>query len=166
MNKKFIDFNNLLLICQVFIFKKKGVGLNLGGLPLMPALTLEQIKSIQTRLEAAWAALFYPAPDDCAKTIVHDYLHESQIPKALEFLKNLSLGRKEIQDLLATQHALDQRNNDLSRKISRLDGIDRDGTLATMKTELETVTKRIDLLIDQGREQDRSMILETAVDRL
>lgn len=135
--------------------------------PLMPALTIEQIKSIQTRLDAAWAALFYPAPDDCAKTIVHDYLHESQIPKALEFLKHLSLGRKEIQDLLATQHALDQRNNDLSRKISRLDGIDRDGTLATMKTDLETVTKRIDLLIDQGRDQDRSMIaLEAQVGNL
>jgi DNA sulfur modification protein DndD len=102
--------------------------------------------------------LFYPAPDDCAKTIVHDYLHESQIPKALEFLKNLSLGRQEIKDLLAAQHALDQRNNDLSRKISRLDGIDRDGTLATMKTELEGVTKQIDLLIDQGRDQDRSVI--------
>lgn len=126
--------------------------------PLQPALTLEQIKSIQIRLEAAWAALFYPAPDDCAKTIVHDYLHESQIPKALEFLKNLSLGRKEIQDLLAAQHTLDQRNNDLSRKISRLDGIDRDGTLTTMKTELEAVTKCIDLLIDQGRDQDRSVI--------
>ena len=35
MNKKFIGYNNILLICQVFyvfIFKKKGVGLNLGGL--------------------------------------------------------------------------------------------------------------------------------------
>lgn len=126
--------------------------------PLLPALTAEQIKSIQIRMDAAWAALFYPAPEDCAKTIVHGYLHESQRPKALDFIQGLSLGRKEIQDLLTNQHTLDQRNSELSRKISRLDGIDRDGTLTAMKEELETVTKRIDALSDQSREQDRSVI--------
>lgn len=126
--------------------------------PLQPALTAEQIKSIQIRMDAAWAALFYPAPQDCAKTIVHGYLHESQRPKALDFIQGLSLGRKEIQDLLTNQHTLDQRNSELSRKISRLDGIDRDGTLTAMKEELEMVTKRIDALSDQSRDQDRSVI--------
>ena len=126
--------------------------------PLNPALTAEQMKSIQIRMDAAWAALFYPAPEDCAKAIVHGYLHESQRPKALDFIEGLSLGRKEIQDLLTNQHTLDQRNSELSRKISRLDGIDRDGTLTAMKKELETVTKRIDALSDQSRDEDRSVI--------
>ena len=126
--------------------------------PLQPELTVEQIKSIQSRMNAAWAALFYPAPSDCAKNIVHGYLHESQRVQALDFIQCLSLGRKEIQDLLANQHTLDQRNSELSRKISRLDGIDRDGTLAAMKEELETVTRRIDALSDQSREQDRSVV--------
>ncbi len=123
-----------------------------------PALTAEQMQSIAARMDAAWAALFYPAPEDCAKTILHGYLHESQLSKALEFINNLSLGRKEIQDILANQHALDQRNAELSRKISRLDGIDRDGTLAAMKKELEAVTQRLDALADQSREQDRGAI--------
>jgi len=60
--------------------------------------------------------------------------------------------------LLAIQHALDQRNDDLSRKISRLDGIDRDGTLAVMKTELESVSNRAVVLNDKTRDQDRSII--------
>lgn len=135
--------------------------------PLQPALTSDQISSIQVRMEAAWTALFYPPPDDCAKAIVHDYLHESQRSKSLEFLNSLNLGRQEIQDLLATQHALDQRNDDLSRKISRLDGIDRDGTLAIMKNELESVSNRSAALNDKTRDQDRSIIaLEAQVGNL
>lgn len=123
-----------------------------------PALTDGQVQSIRSRLEAAWATLFYPAPDDCAKSIVHDYLHESQIAKTLEFLDNLSLGRKDILDLLTSQRDLEHRNNELSRKISRLDGIDRDGTLAVMKAELESATKQIDVLGEQSRDQDRSIV--------
>lgn len=123
-----------------------------------PELTAEQMKGVAARMDSAWAALFYPAPEDCAKTILHGYLHEFQLTKALDFINNLSLGRKEIQDILTNQHALDQRNTELSRKISRLDGIDRDGTLTAMKKELETVTQRIDALADQSRGQDRGAI--------
>jgi len=126
--------------------------------PLEPALTVDQVQRILVRLEAAWAALFYPPPDDCAKTIIHDYIHESQLSKAREYLKKLSLGRKEIRELLSAQHELGQRNEDLSRKISLMEGIDRDGTLAVMKSELEVVTQSLDALSDQSREQDRIQI--------
>lgn len=125
---------------------------------IQPTLTSDQVKNIQIRMVAAWAALFYPPPEDCAKTVVHGYLHESQLPKALGFIQGLSLGRKEIQDLLANQQTLNQRNHELSRKISHLDGIDRDGTLASLKKELEAVTTQIDTASDQSREQDRRLI--------
>lgn len=126
--------------------------------PLEPALTVDQVQSILVRLEAAWAALFYPAPEDCAKTIIHDYIHKSQLSKAREFLKTLNLGRKEIRELLSAQQELGQRNEDLSRKISLLEGIDRDGTLALMKAELEAVTRNLDALSDKTREQDRIQV--------
>lgn len=133
---------------------------------IQPALTPEQRKAIQTRMAAAWAALFYPAPTDCATALVHGYLHESQRQKALEFIQKLSLGRKEIQDLLTNQHAIEQRNEELTRKISRLEGIDRDGTFAALKMELETVTQRMDEL-DHLRDQDRNLIaLEAQVGNL
>jgi DNA sulfur modification protein DndD len=124
-----------------------------------PNLTAGQIKSIKARMASAWAALFYPPPDDCAKIILHSYMHDPQRPKALDFVQSLSLGRKEIQDLITTQRALDKRNTELSRKISHLDGIDRDGTLAAMKVELEAVTKLMDTLSDQSRDQDRSLVV-------
>lgn len=124
-----------------------------------PNLTAGQIKSIKARMASAWAALFYPPPDDCAKTILHSYMHDPQRPKALDFVQSLSLGRKEIQDLITNQRALDKRNTELSRKISHLDGIDRDGTLAAMKVELEAVTKLMDTLSDQSRDQDRSLVV-------
>ncbi len=37
-----------------------------------PQLTDEQVAAISKRMEAAWASLFYPPPDDCAKHIIHD----------------------------------------------------------------------------------------------
>lgn len=123
-----------------------------------PALSGEQQTAIKARLDAAWDTLFYPPPDDCAETIVHDYLHETQRVKTLEFLNSVNLGQKEIQDLLNEQHALQQRTDELGRKISRLEGIDRDGTLTGLKTKLEEVQGKIEALSDRVRLDDRTMV--------
>lgn len=132
-----------------------------------PELSDEQQASIKARLDFAWDALFYPPPNDCAKEIVHQYLHESQRVAALDFLKSINLGQKEIQDLLNEQHALQQRTDELGRKISRLEGIDRDGTLTNLKIQLEAVQKRIEALSDKVRIDDRTMItLEAQVNSM
>jgi hypothetical protein len=91
---------------------------------IQPALTEEQLVAIKKRIETAWASLFYPPPDDCAKEIMHEYLHDSLRQKAFEFLASISLGQKEIYDMLNEQHALQQRVDELGRKISRIEGID------------------------------------------
>lgn len=132
-----------------------------------PLLTVEQQAAIKLRLDAAWDTLFYPPPEDCAKEIIHDYLHETQRVKTLEFLASISLGQKEIQDLLNEQHALQQRTDELGRKISRVEGIDRDGTLSGLKTKLEEVQSKIDALSDRARTEDRSSItLEAQVGQM
>ena len=123
-----------------------------------PALSSIQQSAIKARLDAAWDKLFYPPPQDCAKEIVHDYLHESQRAGTLEFLSSIKLGQKEIQDLLNEQHALQQRTDELGRKISILDGIDRDGTLAALKKQLESIQTKIDELAERARVDDRTMI--------
>lgn len=124
---------------------------------IQPSLTDAQLGAITKRMEAAWATLFYPPPTDCAKEIIHEYLHESLRNKALDFLGTINLGQKEIQDLLNDQHNFQQRTDELGRKISRLEGIDRDGTLASLKNQLEEVQKKIDELGELVRIDDRKV---------
>lgn len=124
---------------------------------IQPALTDEQLDAIKLRLEAAWASLFYPPPADCAKEVVHDYLHESLRQKALDFMETIKLGQREIHDLLNDQHTLQQRIDELGRKISRLEGIDRDGTLAALKKELEGLQTKMDDLAERVRSDDRKI---------
>lgn len=122
-----------------------------------PALTEDQLGAIKKRLEAAWASLFYPPPSDCASEVVHDYLHESLRQKALGFMDTINLGQREIHDLLNDQHGLQQRIDELGRKISRLEGIDRDGTLAALKKELEALQGKMDDLAERVRSDDRKI---------
>lgn len=124
---------------------------------IQPLLSEGQLDAIKKRMESAWATLFYPPPNDCAKEIVHDYLHESLRNKALEFLNTINLGQKEIHDLLNEQHNLQQRTDELGRKISRLEGIDRDGTLLSLKKQLEEVQKKIDDSGEHARVDDRKV---------
>lgn len=124
---------------------------------IAPALTPDQIAAIKARLEAAWASLFYPPPDDCAKVIVHSYMDEKLRQKALDFLDGISLGQQEVQDLLSEQNATIQRIDELGRKISKLEGIDRDGTLTALKNELQQVQDRLDKLSDDTRADDRKV---------
>ena len=124
---------------------------------IRPPLTDEQLAAIKLRLEAAWASLFYPPPADCAKEVVHDYLQESLRQKALDFMETIKLGQREIHDLLNDQRTLQQRIDELGRKISRLEGIDRDGTLAALKKELEDIQTKMDDLAERVRSDDRKI---------
>ncbi|MDZ4252409.1 MAG: DNA sulfur modification protein DndD [Sulfuritalea sp.] len=134
---------------------------------ITPSLSDDQLSAIKKRMAAAWATLFYPPPNDCAKKIIHNYLHESLRAKALDFLRSINLGQKEIQDLLNEQHNLSQRADELGRKVSRLEGIDRDGTLSGLKKQLEEIQNSIDELGDRVRIDDRTTItLEAQVSQM
>lgn len=134
---------------------------------IQPELSDAQLDAIKKRMESAWATLFYPPPDDCAKEIVHNYLHESLRNKALEFLNTINLGQKEIHDLLNEQHNFQQRADELGRKISRLEGIDRDGTLTALKKQLEDVQEKIVELSEHVRIDDRKVTtLESQVSQM
>lgn len=124
---------------------------------IKPALTDDQLIAIKSRIEVAWASLFYPPPDECAKEIMYDYLHETLRQKTLDFLASLQLGQKEIHDLLNDQRTMQQRVDELGRKISRLEGIDRDGTLSALKKQLESTQNAIDALAEKIRADDRKI---------
>ncbi len=131
---------------------------------IQPALTEDQIQTIKARIEAAWASLFYPPPDDCAKSIIHRYLHDRLREETLDFLSSIGLGQKEITDLVGEEHSLRQRIDDLGKKIMRLEGIDRDGTLVALKKDLSNIQEQMDGLDEQVRADERQIIpLEATV---
>lgn len=123
-----------------------------------PPLSDDQISVIKARIDAAWSSLFYPPPDDCAKQIIHDYLHDPLQQKTLDFISRMGLGRQEIQTLVNEQHALEQRSAELARKISQLEGIDRDGTLSTLKKNLHETSEKLDATTEQIRQVERKQI--------
>ncbi len=131
---------------------------------IFPELTEEQVAAIKGRIETAWASLFHPPPANCAETITHSYLHESLRDRALSFLDSIDVGQQEVLDLLNQQRELTSRIEELNRKISRVEGIDRDGTLAELKKNLNRVTADIDAMETHIKDDEREVIgLEVTV---
>lgn len=129
-----------------------------------PPLSDQQIAALNSRLDAAWACLFYPPPEDCADTILHGYLSEADRPKTLTFLDNISISQREIQDLLAEHSQLNQRIDELGRRISKLEGIDRDGTLTALTKELKAVQQQMEQADEEIRlDERRKASLETDI---
>jgi DNA sulfur modification protein DndD len=132
--------------------------LNIHTPEFSPALTGEQLAVTKARIETAWASLFHPPPSNCADKFVHSYLHEGLRERALSFLDSMAVGQQDVQDLLAQQRSLTEQIDDLGRKISRVEGIDRDGTLKEMKTNMSRVSSDIDQLEDMIRTEDREVL--------
>ncbi len=122
-----------------------------------PGLTDSQMDVIKQRLDAAWASLFYPPPDECADKIIHTYLYDSLRQKTLDFLDSIQLGKQEIRCLLNEQNELLKQIEELGRRVSKLDGIDRDGTLSVLKNELHEVQQKLDKLFEESRTVDRKI---------
>lgn len=125
---------------------------------ISPELTEEQVAAIKGRIETAWASLFHPPPANCADTITHSYLHESLRDRALSFLDSIDVGQQEVLDLLNQQRDYTSRIEELNRKISRVEGIDRDGTLAELKKNLSRVTADIDAMETHIKDDEREVI--------
>lgn len=129
-----------------------------------PTLTPQQLAVIKARIESAWASLFHPPPSNCAETITHGYLHEGLREKALSFLNSVPVGQQDVHDLLSEQRNISDQIDELGRKISRIEGIDRDGTLTKLKQELSQISQNIDQLEDEIRNHDREAVgLEVTV---
>lgn len=144
--------------------KFEGAFLGASTPEFSPELTSEQLAVIKARIETAWASLFHPPPSNCADSILHAYLHEGLREKALGFLDSISVGQQDVQDLLAQQRSLIEQIDELGRKVSRVEGIDRDGTMAALKENLARVSREIDDMESHLRDDDREVMgLEATV---
>ena len=109
-----------------------------------PDLTSEQHTTITHRLETAWESLFYPLPDGCAEEIIHDYVHGAKRQQVIGMMENLSIGAQDILGLLERRDNLHEKIRNLRNRLAKIEGIDRDGTLAGLNTEMSTIHVKID----------------------
>lgn len=133
---------------------------------IKPPLSSEQVKAIRSRIETAWASLFHPPPDNCATEVRHPYLGAELRQRALDFLDSIAVGQQEVGDLLDEQRRLQDRIDELRRRITRLEGVDRDGTLSELTSGLNKVTAEIDELEGHIRDEARQIAgLEVTVNQ-
>lgn len=109
-----------------------------------PGLTCEQHTIAKLRLETAWESLFYPLPDGCAEEIVHDYIHGAKRPQVIGMMENLIIGAQDILGLLEQRDNLQEKIRNLRNRQAKIEGIDRDGTLAALNTEVNAIHGQID----------------------
>lgn len=132
--------------------------LNADNFAFTPELNPDQVSALEKRVEAAWQSLFLPPPPNCADEFVHDYLHDDLKQKAIKFLAGLTVGQKEVNDLLMQKADLEKRIDEVSRQISRVEGIDRDGTLSELKKQLNEIMQRSDALESRKGNMDREIV--------
>jgi len=111
--------------------------------PLQPDLTSSQEAALDARLNAAWESLFYPMPDGCAATIVHDYLGAKR-PALLQAMDGLRMGAQDVLSLVARREALQKKIRELVNRYTKIEGVDRDGTLGKLNAELTGVNVTLD----------------------
>jgi DNA sulfur modification protein DndD len=111
--------------------------------PLQPALTPEQEAALQARLNAAWESLFYPMPEGCAEHVLHDYLGAKR-QALLQTMNGLRIGAQDVLGLVSKRESLQKKIRELVSRYSKIEGHDRDGTLAKLNGELTTVNATLD----------------------
>jgi DNA sulfur modification protein DndD len=114
-----------------------------GEPTINPSLNDQQKDAVKIRLEAAWESLFFPAPEGCAENILHDYLYGGKREQVIDLMSNLKVGVKEILGLIERKEFLQRRVKELINRYTRIEGVDRDGTLAALNAELNTLNSLI-----------------------
>ncbi len=108
-----------------------------------PNLTSNQFDAVKARLQLAWESLFYPEPDGCADEIIHDYLYGNKREKVVQQLDNIKIGVRDILGLLERKETLTRKIKELENRYTRIEGVDRDGTLAKLNSDLNSVNSII-----------------------
>ncbi|MEI6762236.1 MAG: DNA sulfur modification protein DndD, partial [Betaproteobacteria bacterium] len=133
---------------------------------ISPPLNSEQLAAIRARIETAWASLFHPPPENCAEVVRHSYLNAELRRKTFDFLDTIAVGQQEVNELLEMQRQFQTRIDELRRRITRLEGVDRDGTLSELTNNLNKVTALIDELDSRLRDDARQIAaLEVTVNQ-
>lgn len=98
---------------------------------------------MQARLNAAWESLFYPMPAGCAEVVVHEYLGPKRA-KLLQAMNGLRMGAQDVLGLVAKRESLQKKIRELVNRYTKIEGVDRDGSLERLNVELTGVNAMLD----------------------
>ena len=133
--------------------------------PLQPALTANQEVALQARLNAAWESLFYPMPTGCADLVVHEYLGAKRAA-LLQAMNGLRMGAQDVLGLVAKREALQKKIRELVNRYSKIEGVDRDGSLAKLNAELTGLNTTLDQRPRELGDVERQMsYLKSTIDQ-
>jgi DNA sulfur modification protein DndD len=125
--------------------------------PVKPDLTSGQREALQARLDAAWESLFYPMPQGCADAMVHSYLG-SKRAALLNAVDGLHLGAQDVLGLIAKRETLQKRIRDLINRYTKIEGVDKDGTLAKLQGESASINVTLDQRQRELGDLDRQLV--------
>lgn len=111
--------------------------------PLQPELTPEQETALHARLNAAWESLFYPMPEGCAEQVLHEYLGPKR-QVVIQTMNGLRMGAQDVLGLVSKRESLQKKIRELVSRYSKIEGHDRDGTIAKLNAELTAVNATLD----------------------
>ncbi|PTR16999.1 DNA sulfur modification protein DndD [Nitrosospira sp. Nsp2] len=133
--------------------------------PLEPSLTGDQEASLRARLDTAWESLFYPMPQGCAETMMHDYLGSKHLT-LLNAMDGLRMGAEDVLGLIAKREALQKRIRELVNRYTKIEGVDRDGTLAKLQGEAASISAMLDQKQPELGDLGRQMVaLKSTIDQ-
>jgi len=107
-------------------------------------LSEDQLSTVTGRIEKAWESLFFPPPVGCTDVITHEYLSLDQRKKVLSLIEKVKIGADEIRTLISERERLLKKIHELDNKRARIEGLDRDGTLASLNNDLKNLSTSIE----------------------
>lgn len=118
-----------------------------------PPLTDKLKEQLRKSICRAWEALFFPPPDGCATTIIHDYLDDDSIHKINRIYQDSAIGRKDLINKLEEIRSHEKHLSIWNTQMAKAEGLDKSGALIQrLKSEMSLITHERDECIKQNSE--------------
>ncbi len=111
----------------------------------------------------AWETLYFPRPEGCAETILHDYLEPKQRQRLENAFSSIQIGANQIRDLVTQKREVETRLSELKMRRIKLESIDNDGVLQKLNQELADVQTELELQNKQLGDLERQNVALDAV---
>ena len=92
--------------------------------------------ALQMAIDEAWESLFWPRPEGCAESVLHEYLDPRQRQRIEDTFAAIRLGAGEIRSLVKRRVELKARIRELEMRRIKLEELHNDGTLQKLNQEL------------------------------